>query len=117
MRTRTATIQLRATPNEKARITRHAKRCKLTTTQYLLQLANGYAPRAFPTQAFFELCSELAQTRKLLEQHRTPAAEIGHIMQQLERTLHALEERFLFAPTEASAEGGECHRDDQDMAD
>lgn len=115
MRERTAPIQIRATPQEKARIVRYAKRCNLTITQYLLQLANGYAPKAFPTEEFFTLCATMAQIHTALQ--ATPAANANHILQQLQEALHALEQRFLFAPLAPLPKGGECHRDDQDMAD
>ncbi len=47
-RKRTSVINIRVTPKEKQRIERYAAMCKLSVSEYLRQLANGYAPRELP---------------------------------------------------------------------
>ena len=54
-RKRTSVINLRVTPAEKERIERFAKKCRLSVSEYLRQLANGYAPRELPTELIGEL--------------------------------------------------------------
>ena len=49
----------RATTPEKERIERIAKRCGLTTSEYLRQRALGYEPRAVPPNALFTFCEKL----------------------------------------------------------
>lgn len=54
-RKRTSVINLRVTPQEKDRIERFAKKCRLSVSEYLRQLANGYAPRELPTELIDDL--------------------------------------------------------------
>ena len=49
----------RATTPEKDKIERTAKRCGLTTSEYLRQRALGYEPRAVPPDALFVFCEKL----------------------------------------------------------
>ena len=51
MRTRETHINVRTTPQEKARFARNARRCGLSLSEYLRKLANGYEPKeALPVQ-------------------------------------------------------------------
>ena len=54
-RKRTSVINLRVTPQEKDRIEHYAKKCRLSVSEYLRQLANGYAPRELPTELIEDL--------------------------------------------------------------
>ena len=54
-RKRTSVINLRVTPQEKQRIERYAQKCRLSVSEYLRQLANGYAPRELPTELIDDL--------------------------------------------------------------
>lgn len=47
MRKRTFGINIRATELEKKRIEKYAKKCKLSVSEYLRQLANGYTPMIY----------------------------------------------------------------------
>ena len=47
-RKRTSVINIRVTPQEKQRIEHYAAKCRLSVSEYLRQLANGYAPRELP---------------------------------------------------------------------
>ena len=55
----------RATTPEKERIERIAKRCGLTTSEYLRQRALGYEPRAVPPDALFVFCEKLDDLTEL----------------------------------------------------
>ena len=52
-------IVARVTKKEKDRITDLAKRCGLTTTEYLRQRALGYEPKPVPPDALFHFCEKL----------------------------------------------------------
>ena len=58
-RTRTAGINISVTPEEKKRYTRLAGRCRLSLSEYLRQLANGYTPRELPTESVDWLCDQI----------------------------------------------------------
>ncbi|MBO5402987.1 MAG: hypothetical protein J6A85_07455 [Clostridia bacterium] len=52
-------IVARVTQKEKERICGIAKRCGLTTTEYLRQRALGYEPKPVPPDALFHFCERL----------------------------------------------------------
>lgn len=47
-RKRTVGINIRVTPQEKKRIVRFAKKCRLSVSEYIRQLAEGYTPQQLP---------------------------------------------------------------------
>lgn len=52
MRQRSYGINIRVTQQEKKRIERHAKKCGLTVSEYLRQLANGHEPQKLSHMRF-----------------------------------------------------------------
>ena len=52
-------IVARVTKKEKYRISDLAKRCGLSTTEYLRQRALGYEPKPVPPDALFHFCERL----------------------------------------------------------
>ncbi len=52
-------IVARVTRREKERIAEYAKRCGLSTTEYVRQRALGYAPKVAAPDALFHLCEKL----------------------------------------------------------
>ena len=52
-------IVARVTQKEKDRISDIAKRCGLSTTEYLRQRALGYEPKPVPPDALFHFCEKL----------------------------------------------------------
>lgn len=64
MEKRNKEIKIRATEKEKAMIQRNAKKCGLSVTKYLVNLASGYNPREIPSDNFYEVRSNL---RELLD--------------------------------------------------
>jgi hypothetical protein len=55
MRKRETHINVRTTPQEKIRFQRCARKCGLSLSEYLRKLANGYEPRAAPSDEYGEL--------------------------------------------------------------
>lgn len=58
-RKRTLGINIRVTEQEKKKIHRNAKRCKLSASEYLRQLANGYEPKELPNDELYDLCRQI----------------------------------------------------------
>ena len=58
-RKRTYGINIRVTGQEKERFTRNSKRCKLSVSEYLRQLANGYEPKELPNDKLYDLCRDI----------------------------------------------------------
>ena len=56
MRERNRGINIRVTEQEKKRIERNAKRCRLTVSEYVRQLANGYEPQELPGDEIRRIC-------------------------------------------------------------
>ena len=52
-------IVARVTQKEKDRISDFAKRCGLSTTEYLRQRALGYEPKPTPPDALFHFCEKI----------------------------------------------------------
>lgn len=96
-------INIRVNEQEKLRIERFAGRCKLTVSEYLRQLANGYAPQELPNDRIYDMCWQvelLLEDRRYLGDERFKSylvsflkdtQKILHGQRQLTKTeLHAL---------------------------
>lgn len=59
-KTKYARLDLRVTPQEKDRISTKARKCGLSTTEYVKQRALGYEPRAVPPDALFRFLEKLS---------------------------------------------------------
>ena len=86
MRERSNSIYTRVTPAEKQKIERTAKKCGLSTSEYIRQRCLGYAPREVPPDTYYELCRMLEYAREpgnndvilsLLDQMRKELLEPG----------------------------------------
>lgn len=60
-RKRNLGINVRVTEQEKKRITRNAKRCGLSSSEYLRQLGSCHSPKAIPTPEIREACRMLSE--------------------------------------------------------
>ena len=60
MRERNKGINIRVTKQEKTRIEKNAKRCKLSVSEYVRQLANGYEPQELPGDEIRKTCIEIS---------------------------------------------------------
>ena len=56
-----ARIELRVTAREKEKIQTKARKCGLSTTEYIKQRALGYEPRAVPPDALFVCLEKLGE--------------------------------------------------------
>jgi hypothetical protein len=80
-KTDTARIDLRLKPAEKATIQRLAKQCGLSTTEYLVQRALGYAPREQMSDALYDFYSRLCGVCNLIE--KADKAEVEAALPEL----------------------------------
>ena len=60
-RIRNVGINIRVTEQEKKKITRNARKCKLSISEYLRQLAEGKEPRVAMDERLFAACRSLQQ--------------------------------------------------------
>ena len=79
-------IAVRVTAKEKERIQAKARRCGLSTTEYVKQRALGYEPRGIPPNALFVLLEKLGS---LADKTSSPELdqEIDVLLQQITSTL------------------------------
>ena len=93
-RKRTVGINIRVTPQEKKRIVRFAKKCRLSVSEYLRQLAEGYTPQLLPGQELYEVLWEL---QKLQDDYNA---------EKLNQTVGKLT-AYLFAEREGASNGND----------
>lgn len=60
-RKRNVAIHIRVTKDEKKRIVRNAMRCRLTVSEYLRQLANGYHPTELPLDEIYGISRRIEE--------------------------------------------------------
>lgn len=60
-RVRTQGVNIRLTDQEKKRLLRNARRCKLSVSEYIRQLVNDREPIELPSDRFYELCWQMEQ--------------------------------------------------------
>ena len=79
-------IAVRVTAKEKERIQAKARRCGLSTTEYMKQRALGYEPRGVPPGALFALLEKLGE---LEDKTSSPELdqEIDALLRQIASTL------------------------------
>ena len=68
---RTCRMDFRVSPAEKEKIIGIAKKCKISTSEYLRKRALGYAVKAAPPEAFYHF---IRQTSRLL--NKVPSAKV-----------------------------------------
>ena len=79
-------IAVRVTATEKVRIQAKARKCGLSTTEYVKQRALGYEPRGVPPNVLFVLLEKLGE---LADQTNSPELdeEIRSLLQQIAAVL------------------------------
>lgn len=79
-------IAVRVTEKEKERIQAKARKCGLSTTEYVKQRALGYEPRGVPPNVLFVLLEKLGE---LADQTNSPELdeEIRSLLQQIAAVL------------------------------
>ena len=75
-------IAVRVTVKEKDKIQSKARKCGLSTTEYVKQRALGYEPRAVPSDALFACIEKLGE---LADKASSPELdeEIGAVLKQI----------------------------------
>lgn len=81
-KTKVARLDIRVTPKEKERIQTKARKCGLSTTEYVKQRALGYEPRAVPPDALFCLLEKLG-TLEQKTASPTLDAEISELLKDI----------------------------------
>ena len=81
---KTARIELRTKPSEKAKIKRLAEKCNLPVSEYVIKRALGYEPKAVPPDAFFDFYDKLCQ---LVNSTQDPQTEA--VLLELSDEIHA----------------------------
>lgn len=103
MRQRNTHINLRTTPQEKKNIDCRARKCGLSTSEYLRKLAAGYEPKALPPVDYFVLIEALNNIYRELQTRYTPELE-GKILQ----VILQLQEQFLQPGKEGNISGNDA---------
>ena len=80
------TITLRLNPAEKERIRRMAKRCGLSTTEYMKQRALQYEPKTVPPEALFHLQEAIGGLQNLSSSSETDV-KINAVLEEIIKTL------------------------------
>ena len=118
-RKRETGINIRVTEQEKQRIARYASRCKLSVSEYLRQLANGYAPRELPNDRLYELCWQvelLSEDRRSMDDAKFKSC-LCVFLADIRKILHGQQ---ALTETEQHLLGGETevmtYRGDKNMA-
>lgn len=118
-RKRECGINIRVNEQEKQRIERYSRRCKLTVSEYLRQLANGYAPQELPNDRLYDLCWQvelLSEDRLSLGDEKFKSCLCGFLT-DTQKILHgqkALTETERHVPSAESEVVSYC--DNEDMA-
>ena len=81
-KTKYARLDLRVTPQEKDRISTKARKCGLSTTEYVKQRALGYEPRAVPPDALFRFLEKLSSLENKTASPELDA-EISHLLKEI----------------------------------
>lgn len=81
-KTKYARLDLRVTPQEKDRISAKARKCGLSTTEYVKQRALGYEPRAVPPDALFRFLEKLSSLENKTASPELDA-EISHLLKEI----------------------------------
>ena len=71
-KTKTQRLEIRLTPENKKKIERYASKCGLTTTEYVMKRALGFAPRTVLPDAFFNFYGKLCE---ICNKDMTPETE------------------------------------------
>lgn len=81
-KTKYARLDLRVTPQEKDRISTKARKCGLSTTEYVKQRALGYEPRSVPPDALFHFLEKLSSLENKVASPELDA-EISSLLKEI----------------------------------
>lgn len=100
MRKRDLGINIRVTVQEKNRIERNAKKCRLSVSEYLRQLANGYTPNEIPSDNFYLVAHDL---ELMISDYRNKDDEM--MTKMLTSCVHDLYETYTYSKKEVGKTG------------
>ena len=89
-RNSTETITIRVTSDEKKRVKRLAKACKLSQTQLVKKLIQGADLKAIPPAEIYEIAKELSEIREIILEYCLEGEPIRAYVAAIERKMNTL---------------------------
>lgn len=90
-RKRESGINIRLTEQEKKRIKQYAKKVRLSVSEYLRKLANGYEPKVQPVDDFYKAIDELDELREFFN-----AVHEEQLESYVEKVVEHLRQRYVY---------------------
>ena len=87
-RNSTETITIRVTRDEKKRVKRLAKACKLSQTQLVKKLIQGADLKAIPPEEIYEIVKELSAIREFILEYCFEGEPVRAYVAAIERTMN-----------------------------
>ena len=89
-RNSTETITIRVTSDEKKRVKRLAKACKLSQTQLVKKLIQGANLKAIPPAEIYEIAKELSEIREIILEYCLEGEPVRAYVAAIERMMNTL---------------------------
>ena len=89
-RNSTETITIRVTSDEKKRVKRLAKACKLSQTQLVKKLIQGADLKAIPPAEIYEIAKELSEIREIILEYCLEGEPVRAYVAAIERMMNTL---------------------------
>ena len=86
----TETITIRVTSDEKKRVKRLAKACKLSQTQLVKKLIQGADLKAIPPAEIYEIAKELSEIREIILEYCLEGEPVRVYVAAIERKMNTL---------------------------
>lgn len=86
----TETITIRVTSDEKKRVKRLAKACKLSQTQLVKKLIQGADLKAIPPAEIYEIAKELSEIREIILEYCLEGEPVRAYVAAIERKMNTL---------------------------
>ena len=86
----TETITIRVTSDEKKRVKRLAKACKLSQTQLVKKLIQGAGLKAIPPAEIYEIAKELSEIREIILEYCLEGEPVRAYVAAIERKMNTL---------------------------
>jgi hypothetical protein len=87
-RNSTETITIRVTSDEKKRVKRLAKACKLSQTQLVKKLIQGADLKAIPPEEIYEIAKDLSAIREFILEYCLEGEPVRAYVAAIERTMN-----------------------------
>ena len=86
----TETITIRVTKDEKKRVKRLAKACKLSQTQLVKKLIQGADLKAIPPEEIYEIAKELSAIREFILEYCLEGEPVRAYVAAIQKTMNTL---------------------------